>query len=381
MLMKEDSGLPESMHGKATLNDQLFLYRRPDGQFLYDIFHAIFLRLDNVKLQFSRNGFPEDRLQWDSKLKAKTIWFYLDILRSNDSRVTEGKLIVEFGVGGEYDLHPYKPKYPNCSPIAPRENEVDVYVLPVKFMRWSNGKFLYQIYCTVDDDLTIHPVTFRSPYIFTNEFGHDEISPPPDWSDGKFRGAIRPDEDVEIEILPVSWRARLKPIDLTPVRKVTVSDNEKKLAPSPPRKRSREDVEIQAREYAINHLINDEDIRKEAVRQHMEKYCKSEMPGILEKLEEKILHDIETDELKREQFMERIREKAMNRILATERDSLREKVLECLIKNAAENLLVTAQSNPGDFSVSFPVSNGWSNAVDSSSGSNGVIGDRFAGTF
>lgn len=328
---KEDRLLKSTKHGIATLNGRQFLYKLPDGGFLFDIYHAMFLKLRGLKVSLDRNTFCFEKAEYHEATKQYQAWVYLDISRTNVSNSSVGKITVEFPADPQ--LHAYKPRYPNYGQVAPQPNASDVYSLEIKYVKACSTDRLYQIRCMVNEDMTLDMVEtyFRGMYIQTNEYGHDEMVPPKQWKgDSKPIPAIN--EDLNPEILPVSARVkkRQKPsasaVAVEPEIEVRVERR------SPPKKHrlelnliseeEQDSIAVQARDYAIKHLMNDPSIKQEAIQRSIEQCGKDIMQGMMDKMN--------SDPEAKEVFWRQIREKAINHIFATEGDEMRASLLNML---------------------------------------------------
>lgn len=335
-LLIEDPALSCERHGIARLNNREFLYRRPDGPFLFDIYHALYLRLAGLKISLNRGGFPYDKAEYNHKIQKHGIWIYMDIgLVRGKASVDLGFLSVTFPCNLENSWHTYKPRYPNCDQLSPREDQTDIYTLPIKYVRVSNNDRLYQIYCWVDSAMNVEIDSFKSPYIRINEFGFDELMQPLVWKSKSGPLFVDPD-DIEPEILPVSARALGKkrlygePQALSNVEVVVAVAAEAPIREdrtSPPKK-NRVDLDLisDEREEAIRRLMNDPLVRGEAIKRGVDE-CFEQIVSMMQK-------NLEESPAKRQFLRDTIRERALNKILAEEGDELRAEVQELLLDQA-----------------------------------------------
>ncbi len=335
-LIQENPWQSANSHGRAKLNDQEFLYQRPDGQFLFDVFKALFLRLNGLKITLDKETFPYDKRSFNVETKQYEVYIYLDV---GSSRAGLTSLNIEFPAGTHPCLHEFKPRFPNTEQLGPSKYANDIYTVPIKCVTKYNKRRLYQIYCLVNQDLTFEMVCFSSPYIFTNEFGHDELIEPFQWMSK--RGNVHL-EEIEDEILPVSNRAKSKKRAVAEVveEEEIVTEVPTEMSPAPKRK-ILEDLhgdlenalfESRAHHYAMQYLVNDPDIKDQAIRQGVEEVYAEIMRTMEDRLEDKMLNAIAENPQRKEAFMNKIRIRAMNRILITEGAQLREIVKQQLLE-------------------------------------------------
>lgn len=337
-LLREDPSLTHDKHGLAQLNGQDFLYRRPDGSFLFDIFKALFLRLPGLRLTLDVATFPRDKLVYNAETRQYAVHLYFDVGSSNRGLTS---LNIEFPAGGNPPLHEFKPRFPNTEDLSPSEYANDIYTVPIKCVVKYNKRRLYQIYCLVNEDLTFEMVTFSSPYIFTNEFGHDQLAEPFQWM-GR-RGSIHLD-DIEPEILPVSRRAQQKKrsipdgdvaeADIPEDPPIEVVVPAKKPKSRKPKTRDVESEELEnamfesrARFYAVNHLLNDPDVRHEAIQRGVELVHGEIMQTMEPRLVKKVMGAMIADPERFQGVWIAVREKALNHIVQTEGGLLRQQIM------------------------------------------------------
>lgn len=361
-IMKEDPNLSRKRHGLATLNGHKFYYRRPDGKFLWDIYHAMFLKLRGLKMFFNENTFPHDMATIDEsdRLKRLKIIVYLDMASDNHRNATTGELTVEFPLGPE--LHPYKPTYPNRPPVAPTENSIDRYTIPVNYRSKGDKSRLYQIEFYVNPDFTAVPVWFSGEYVDPcDEGGYPRLNFPNEWK--SFSGHRTPKIDNSEEILPISKRStqmdKKRDADqVTEVKaQVPVSNPSatKKARPEIDLASSKTslnsssgDPEFEGRAhwYAVEVLIKKEDVRREAIKEFQERYHQEIAEKTSLALQEREIKDIMSDPIRKESFSQLVRDLAARKLLISEEKKIREEVRAVLKeeeRKKAEELRLEAE--------------------------------------